>query len=487
MIQAEAASLRASGHRIIHLGDFNGHIGSVLGQGVVGNHSSINQNGHRFLNFLQSTDSVHVNGACRTPGQWDTRISSGLWTRQRGGSSSVIDYAVVSREHLNSVVSLVVDDAGRYGAGGSDHNWLFLEILDKFVKKKRITAKSRGHFPAWNISDDQDWSGYCLNLKRRLLGSSGNTCDVGSLNTLICESLLGALTDEIGLKGPSPMRTPRRLPRNIVDELVYRRQLEMNWKSKQSALASQPAFLVQPADRCSVRDAEILFLDQQAKVAELLVSHRQVKRTSLLVDCKAPSLRANKIFWSHVSAAKKQSTDISAVISPVSGVLECGFEEIKVEVENHLLSTFQGSFKCPTPLRHPCLHEDHSYSSSAPSSMPDHHYSIHPRPVMLNLDSSQSMETNPSAWLNMDFTVSEVETCVRRLKNCKAKGWDRIPNEALKNSPPELLVLIARLFNLIKSSGKIPHGWNRGRITLIHKSDLRENLGIYRPITVIIS
>ena len=61
-----------------------------------------------------------------------------MWTRQRGGSSSIIDFAVVSSEHLDSVVGLVVDDQGEYGTL-SDHNWLFLELYDKFVRQRRIT------------------------------------------------------------------------------------------------------------------------------------------------------------------------------------------------------------------------------------------------------------------------------------------------------------------------------------------------------------
>ena len=43
------------------------------------------------------------------------------------------------------------------------------------------------------------------------------------------------------------------------------------------------------------------------------------------------------------------------------------------------------------------------------------------------------------------------------------------------------------LFNKIKTSGALPRGWDRGRITLVHKRGLRELLGNYRPITVLIS
>ena len=87
----------------------------------------------------------------------------------------------------------------------------------------------------------------------------------------------------------------------------------------------------------------------------------------------------------------------------------------------------------------------------------------------------------------MDFTILEVKDVIAKLKNGKAKGWDMIPNEALKNLPDDMINMIVLLFNKIKASGTLPKGWNRGRITLVHKYGLRELLGNYRPITVIIS
>ena len=62
-----------------------------------------------------------------------------------------------------------------------------------------------------------------------------------------------------------------------------------------------------------------------------------------------------------------------------------------------------------------------------------------------------------------------------------------MPNEAIKYAPPELLTFITLLFNMVKSSGTIPAGWNKGQITLVHKKGLREMLGNYRPLTVIIA
>ena len=98
-----------------------------------------------------------------------------------------------------------------------------------------------------------------------------------------------------------------------------------------------------------------------------------------------------------------------------------------------------------------------------------------------------SIETNPTGWINSESDITEVQKIVKRLKNSKPRGWDFIPNEAHKNLHDEMLVIVTKLFNIIKSTGVMPHSWNRGTVTLIHKRGLHELLGNYRPITVIIS
>ena len=99
-LRSEILQLRVQGYRIVLVGDFNSHVGDSLEQGAVGNSPVINANGERFLEFLSDTGCRHINGACRVQGQWSTRLTKDLWTRQRGDSSSIIDYGVVSIEHL---------------------------------------------------------------------------------------------------------------------------------------------------------------------------------------------------------------------------------------------------------------------------------------------------------------------------------------------------------------------------------------------------
>ena len=472
VLKLESAKLRAEGYRIVFIGDFNAHTGNTPGLGVSGNKPDVNQNGRRFFSFLDDTDCCHINGLIRNPGPDQRAVTTGLWTRQRNGFSTILDYAVVSREHASSVVSLEIDDRGKYG-GGSDHNWLFLVLTDRFAKKKRGVSDQLRK-PSWNIKDDQDWSGYCDSVKKSL----GNivTTSATALHNSICQLLLNSLTSEIGLRESRSRPKNRKLPPSLVSALNERRNLEKLWKTQQSELEN--LHLSRRTEKM-VRDiaaSEQSFLTQKRAVSDLFQQFYAAKRSVVLEDCKGNSQKARRNFWAHVSNKCKQSSDISAVISPTSGVLKCEREEIISEVENHLISVFNGSFtKVAQDVR-----------TDQPIHSSEHSYSQNLHKVLPNIDGSATLDKDPSGWLSRDFEDKEVLKIVKQLNNCRAQGWDRIPNEAIKYAPPELITFITMLFNMVKSSGKVPQEWKRGRVVLIHKRGLREVLGNYRPLTVII-
>ena len=476
-LQHESFTLRSQGYRVVFLGDFNGHVGDNIGEGIPGNTHGINPNGRRFLDFLKNTDTVHINGSVIIPGRWDTRRTSGLWTRQRGGHSSIIDYGVISAEHVDSVVDMKIDDLGQFGTN-SDHNWLFLNLSDKFVTQRRITNINlkKSH---WNIKDDQDWSGY----QNQVLNSinSLNTNSPESLASSISSVILSALHTNIGLKS-SEARKPKLLPPSLVREFKLLRSLEKRWKTLNVASAN--------CNSEEVSKAESDFLEQKGRTHELFHLHRISERPSIIDQCSGNSTRALKNFWLHVSPKKKQNSEISATINPTSGTVHCNLDSIRSDTEEHLLALYQGSLeKAPKPTS--LSNSDHNYSSKTPikppCAPPDHAYPIKTTQQLPHLNDSQQIDPDPAGWLNLDFSVSEVKRAVQSLNNGKAKGWDTIPNEALKNLPDDMLSMVAVLFNKIKSSGSLPNGWNRGRITLVHKYGLREILGNYRPITVLIS
>ena len=481
VVQIEAAILRAQGYRIVFMGDFNAHVGCKIGQGVVGNKPGINENGQKFINFLEVTDSCHVNGLCRTAGQWETRVTKGLWTRQRGGVSTILDYAGISREHASSVVRMEIDDCGLFG-GGSDHNWLFIDLSVYFVKKKRLHHRQFKK-PRWNIRDDQDWSAY----KRSVLSNIKQikTDSVESLNTSLSGVLLQSMADEVGLTTPSKIPSSPTLPRSLVDQLELKRSLESEWKTIQTTVSNLP--VVDDASAVAVSLAETKFLDQKKKVSELLFVHDRARRNNVLKDCKGGTSRARRNFWSYVSPHVKKSSDITAAFDPSSGVLKCNAEEIKLIAEDHLKTIFHGSFD-KVPVNPTENTSEHQYAAVPPTGNPaDHTYSVDPCPTLPHRNDSCELEPDPAGWLNVRFNVKEVTKMVKLLKVGKATGWDNLPNEAIKNAPEEIFELITQLFNMVKDTGVKPCGWAHGRITLVHKRGLRERLGNYRPITVIVA
>ena len=453
-------------------------MGNSQGEGVPGNNGDVNKNGKRFMNFLHQTDSVHLNGACRISGNLATQVASGLWTWQRSGYRSVIDYAVISKEHQHTVHSMHIDDKGVYSTN-SDHNWIFVNVTDKFVLQKKasriIPLKQR-----WDIKPDQDWSEYKKEIIKSIHDVDLRTIEsmASSISSLILKSMHSA----IGLKSGTKNH-PKKLPPDLVVEFNRLHKCEKVWKSVSSGHDSST----------SVKLAEDAYIAQKSKTHDMFNAHRSKLRSNIVEGCKGNSTLSRRNFWSYVSPNKKQSTEIEAVISPSSGMVKCSPHDIKCEVESHLTTVFQGSYYSipDDDIINESCQFDHCYSKkqnkSSAGQPSDHPYSSNPSRCLPKYDSSSSLETDPRGFLDSDFTVTEVTELLRSLNNGKSHGWDRIPNESLKNLPSDMIDLITILFNRMKSSGSLPKDWNRGRVTLVHKYGQRELLSNYRPITVVIS
>ena len=95
---------------------------------------------------------------------------------------------------------------------------------------------------------------------------------------------------------------------------------------------------------------------------------------------------------------------------------------------------------------------------------------------------SDSVASESIATLNRDFTPSELEPCINKLKNNKSVSNDLISNEMIKNSSGPLRSLILKLFNSCLHHGIYP--WNTSLTTPIHKKGDKENPDNYRAIAV---
>lgn len=97
-------------------------------------------------------------------------------------------------------------------------------------------------------------------------------------------------------------------------------------------------------------------------------------------------------------------------------------------------------------------------------------------------------ETAKIDMINLDLEPkilpSETRKAILSQKTDKAPGPDKITNEILKGNIDELIPILTKIFNDIMISGNIPEQWETSHITLIHKKGPRENIGNYRPISL---
>ena len=85
-----------------------------------------------------------------------------------------------------------------------------------------------------------------------------------------------------------------------------------------------------------------------------------------------------------------------------------------------------------------------------------------------------------------DFKITphEISRCIKKLKNKKSPGFDRILPEMIKYSQHVLLPVFEKLFNSILLCGKYPSEWLSGYIVPIYKKGDATDPGNYRGITI---
>ena len=103
-----------------------------------------------------------------------------------------------------------------------------------------------------------------------------------------------------------------------------------------------------------------------------------------------------------------------------------------------------------------------------------------------NVNGSKNCPQHDNSALNYHFTEEEVRKVTSKLKSGKSGGMDQIVNEFLKNSPPQMVSLVTKYFNLILESGIIPTDWKIGVIIpIFKKKGSVEDPDNYRGITLL--
>jgi hypothetical protein len=172
------------------------------------------------------------------------------------------------------------------------------------------------------------------------------------------------------------------------------------------------------------------------------------------------------------------------LIDPRNGVLRCGQDKVESIVQNYIKDIFSGEFekiKDNVRVAAPVAGADRVSVTSRNSC---HSYAVDPSPKLTAVDNSKSLQSDPAGYCDRDISLEELKAQVRKLKSGKAAGWDLTPNEAITHAGEAFLALLTELYSQIFNTATMPAVWNHGRLVLIHKKDLVEDIYNYRPLCV---
>lgn len=98
---------------------------------------------------------------------------------------------------------------------------------------------------------------------------------------------------------------------------------------------------------------------------------------------------------------------------------------------------------------------------------------------------NQNTDVDTNKTNTPQFELSEVIRALKSLKPDKSPGSDSITNEILKSASTILAVPLTNLFNYIIESGETPVQWSESNIILIYKKGDPNDIGNYRPISLL--
>ena len=439
LITQESIRLRRQGFVVIAMGDFNTRVGCI--PGLEWNTPDHNKNTPLFMNFITEVNMFILNTLPIAKGTFSRFMDSHL------GSSSLLDYGLISSEFSNTVTSFVIDEEARH-ACGSDHAVLSCEVA--FGMRPKVNWSYQEPI-RYNITDSTDFTGYQAAL------DTSSVMTMSQFSRLPCDQMLSQITDSvrksavesIGIK-TKQKRRGRRLPASLLVDIRSKNSLVRRLHATPIESEEERAELMKQIDdlRMSIRD----------RVSDFKLQKRNRLRSKLL---KSDPTR--KRFWRFLKSQIKSAGSITALKNSNDLMV---FEPHQIEdaVLDHFTDIFKGQrvpvYDCPPPVDQVavCLSEiDQILSSGAPDFQP----------------------TQFEDDVSPPFTFTELEQTLNDLPRGKATGYDQIPNELLTNSSFKFKQYLLIFMNKIIETGAVPEELNIGKCMLVHKVIISENNSLF--------
>ena len=448
MLEHDIRTLSLKGYKCLILGDFNGHIGNKE-YGIPGNKDHVNSNGVLLQQFIRSNNLILLNA--------DSNITTGMYTRSAGGIPTILDYGLATKDSIDLVRRMIIDEPGVVMAG-SDHVAL---ILDLEINKCQTVAPS--NYETINIPLNPDYKVFQQNLDN-ILQTRPTTLD--SLDTQ-CKWLQNALitagkkTFGVRVNKSKPKqhnnvpKTIRKLrqQRKELSGLVKRKSI---WRAKYSWWTDR--------DQKSLE----INLEKLRKLNEKLSTHTTNHKLNTRKTIRNKTKFGSKEFWKLANKVMRKASEIHAIENE-NGELITDRVQLQACVLEELSKIFMGqtskifTYKGQQLIKAAKVKHQENHDKWVPDDkQPDLHEAEVCRPA----------------------TLSEIRQIVTRNKDSRASGVDELPTRLFKNASTMFYEQLTDMVNECLLQGETPECLNTGKMTLIDKKEASLKVSKKRPLTV---
>ena len=399
--------------RIILTGDFNAKI--EIQNAKCKQEES--RNGRMLHDMLGMTGLKIVSIENTTKGIW-TRVN-----RHRENERSVIDYIITDEDTQKQIIMLEVDEEGNTRLDGrkkNDHNTIHMEIETKRQEKNIQTIER------WKLNNKTDWKKFNEYVQTRSKNSEQLTYK--ELNTIIIE----ALTETVGIEKILIKNNKSTYPRHIRESIRQSKAAKKELKEKVKAGRNDETIDKDEINRISEK-----YKKRQLKALEQIEKHQTKRIRDMTNKIVQEGGTNSNTFWKIARRLKKKKRENYDIIDNNEQIIK-----EPMSAKEHVAKYFEDLYK-PWPPTDEGI-------------------------TKLIQERNRNYEQNNIQI--KEITMREMMKQKRKIKDRKAAGPDRIPNEIITHADKETLNIYRKVINhILTGKEQIPPEWKEGIITTIYK------------------
>ena len=426
---------------VLLIGDFNAKIGNDQ-FGISGNNQFISRNGRLFRNLIDETNTIILNSSSKC---------SGLWTRVNTKNPlerSILDYAIVSQNLSDSILSMTIDDQQLYKIKGTcptDHNTILLDILCEKVKSKSL------NITGWKINESTNWSDFSNNLSfystKQVLQSEASLTNI--YDTWVKE-VTEAASKTIGTFSMNPSRT---------DPLLRTPSILLARSNKRAARKNY-SISIKSKNQSNIKSALQEYHKSQENLRRLLDEQKaKIQENQLDSIIKTGGTRSKK-FWTFVRQSKRPNSEDLLAVKKEDGTRLFSEADIKEYTSSYFTDLYS-----PTTSQ--------LFSPQWTKLIEDEVKFFH------------SIETMNSHPMNSPITHEEIAKASAASSLGKSGGPSTVKYEFMKYGGDPMVNSLHSIFNKVFQSESCPEQWLHSHIINLGKGKGdREKLSSKRGITL---